>query len=452
MKKMVFMAAFVAATAAFVACSSNDDLVQQKPDVPEEQIEEGTPMTIIVSDLATRGTDFSSTNPLLAFKLYSTMLTPQEAALATPPETPSWTKGKGLSRDDGDSDWTTNGVLAWPDEAEHTFFAINVANDNEFADFAENDGAGDDHPDLPVVTATTCNFNYKMPISVKPKTDPEEADDYYYNSADLKDLLVAKTTGSSTTGDPVGSLTINFTHALAQITKVKLYVNKTRLAGKDKGGSVAAGSDYNVFRIGGMRIGGLKTVGKYTFDAATPWTVDVAGNGINEDVFEIPLKYDDFDHNVFYAKGSADNKFELTLSDGGFYLIPQQATGEVVSKGTRFDITGAYVELDAQVCVLNVEDIADVVEDEDNDGLNSASWRVGKYLDDGENNWKWNRFASDAIGYGQIRCPLKFALLEENKTYTLVLDLGMAVIKTNGEEGTTSADEAVFEGLDILAE
>ena len=50
MKKMVFMAAFVAATAAFVACSSNDDLVQQKPDVPEEQIEEKVPMKIIVSD------------------------------------------------------------------------------------------------------------------------------------------------------------------------------------------------------------------------------------------------------------------------------------------------------------------------------------------------------------------------------------------------------------------
>ena len=436
MKKMVFMAAFVAATAAFVACSSNDDLVQQKPDVPEEQIEEGTPMTIIVSDLASRGNDFNSTTNLLtAFKLYSSLDS-------------YWTAGKLMEYKN--DNWTTNNSLSWPDEAEHTFFAINVADNDEFADIAENSGAGDDYPDLPVVTATTCSFNYKMPISVKPKADPEEADDYYYNSEDLKDLLVATTTGSSTTGDPAGSLTINFTHALAQITKVKLYVNKTRLAGKDN--TIANGSDYNVFRIGGMRIGGLKTVGKYTFGAATPWTVDAAGNGINEDVFEIPLKYDDFDHNVFYAKGSADNKFELTLSDGGFYLIPQQATGEVVSKGTRFDITGAYVELDAQVCVLNVEDIADVVEDEDNDGLNSASWRVGKYLDDGENNWKWNRFASDAIGYGQIRCPLKFALLEENKTYTLVLDLGMAVIKTNGEEGTTSADEPVFEGLDILAE
>lgn len=432
MKKMVFMAAFVAATAAFVACSSNDDLVQQKPDVPEEQIEEGTPMTIIVSDLASRGNDFNSTTNLLtAFKLYSSLDS-------------YWTAGKLMEYKN--DNWTTNNSLSWPDEAEHTFFAINVADDDEFADFAENEGAGDDHPDLPVVTATTCSFNYKMPISVKPKTDPEEADDYYYNSADLKDLLVAKTTGSSTTGDPVGSLTVNFTHALAQITAVKLYVNQTRLTTKDE--TVGAGSNYYAFRIGGMRIGGLKTQGKYTFDATTPWTVDVAGNGVNEDVFEIPLKYNDFEHNMFYAKGSADNKMNLALSDGGFYLIPQIATGQVVSSGTKFDITGAYVELDAQVCIFNPE-LEDLVE---GDELNSASWRVGKYLDDEEHNWYWSKNASDAIGFGTIRCPLKFALLEGNKTYTLVLDLGMAVIKTNGESGTTSADEAVFDGLDILAD
>ena len=51
MKKILVMSAFVAFSAAFVACSSNDDLVQQKPDVPEESVEEGIPMTVKVADL-----------------------------------------------------------------------------------------------------------------------------------------------------------------------------------------------------------------------------------------------------------------------------------------------------------------------------------------------------------------------------------------------------------------
>ena len=390
MKKILVMSALVAFSTAFVACSNENDLVQQKPDVPEDMIEEGIPMKIIVSDLATRGTDFSSTNPLLAFKLYSTMLTPAEAAQATPPETPSWTKGKALTRDDGDSDWTTNGVLAWPDEAEHTFFAINVAEDTEFADIAENSGAGDGHPDLPVVTATTCSFNYKMPISVKPKADPGDADEYYYNSEDLKDLLVATTTGSSTTGDPAGSLTINFTHALAQITAIKVYCSSDKMekvSGYDPDEDIPCWH----FRIGGdcIRIGGLKAVGTYTFGASTPWVV----SGDDEE-FEISLDKTKQTFDKAFTPSLRTDAKEISLTDGGFYLIPQAVAGSVMKTTEGYNVVGPYVELYAQICrFLDPSDPTDVV------------W---EYAGDETSPVDWTEADSNKALYKKIRVPLKF--------------------------------------------
>ena len=114
---MVFMAAFVAACAAFVACSSDDDLVQQKPDVPEESVEEGIPMTVKVADLASRGTDLT-TSTLEGFTLYSTM-------------TDAWKTGKLFGKDAG-GNWTTNTDLSWPDDNTYTFFGISDV--DNFAD------------------------------------------------------------------------------------------------------------------------------------------------------------------------------------------------------------------------------------------------------------------------------------------------------------------------------
>ena len=396
MKKMVFMAAFVAATAAFVACSSNDDLVQQKPDVPEEMIEEGTPMTIIVSDLASRGTDFSSTNPLTKFKLYSSLDS-------------YWTAGK-LMEYKNDA-WTTNNSLTWPDEAEHTFFAINVEEDTEFADIAENSGAGDDHPDLPVVTATTCTFNYAMPQSLKPNA----TDDYWCDSENLKDLLVAKTTGSSTTGDPEGSLTINFTHALAQITAIKVYANAQRLVKKE----YADYPNYR-FRVNGIRLGGLKSVGTYTFDANPAWEVSGA-----DTEFTIPLKTSELTFGkTTFEPGTVDDGISLTFNDGGLYLIPQTAAGEIVSNGsTGYIIDGAYAEFDAQVFVYDLGDMGwyHCCVDEDINFFDADN--------------------SEAAGFGLVRVPLKFTL-EPGKGYTLVLDLSRGIIMSGNFEQTP-----VFEGV-----
>ena len=419
MKKMVFMAAFVAATAAFVACSSNDDLVQQKPDVPEEMVDEGVPMKIIVSDLATRGTDFSSTNPLTKFKLYSSLDS-------------YWTAGK-LMEYKNDA-WTTNNSLTWDDEDEHTFFAINVEEDDEFADIAENAGAGDDHPDLPVVTATTCSFNYKMPISVKPKADPDDPDEYYYNSENLKDLLVAKSTGGAqyepVYNDPVngetkyeaGSLFVNFQHALAQITAIKVYANTTKLIAKGI-------NDYDKyrFRIDKIRLGGLKTIGTYTFDESTPWVV----SGTAEE-FEVPLDIPADPGEAFtqmsFTPDPLNTKHSLPLTDGGLYIIPQAVTGKVKKDNGSYIIDGAYAELDAQVFFYDSGDSGWFHCCEDNSPMD------------------FTQSDSETAKFGKIRIPLIFDIESgSGKSYTLVLDLGQGIIT----EDPMFTGEAIFEGANF---
>ena len=413
MKKMVFMAAFVAATAAFVACSSNDDLVQQKPDVPEEQIEEKVPMTIIVSDLASRGTDLDIDH-LNAFTMYGLM-------------TSQWTTGKLIEK--SGTSWTTTGDLDWQDENTHTFYAINdVAHFSDLYDSEGNDGA-DTHADVPVfvnktgsTTEKTMKFSYAIPT------------DY----AEQVDLLVAKTSGSKTTGDPAGSLTVNFNHALAQIKAIKVYCNIDKVANTDDKVTYR-------FRINGIRLGGLKSVGIYTFGdtfADDSWTVSGS-----DEVFEIPLKTDalTFANMGFVPTKKTTNSDEyavtlpLNTGDGGLYLIPQVAAGAIASVGSAYEVNNGYAELDAQVFAYSVPSL-----------VGGGLYRVGEVL---FNGFDWTEEESDAVGFGKIRVPLKFTL-EPGNGYTLVLDISRAVIYEN-EGGNdpatcTGIKESIFSGATII--
>ena len=437
MKKMVFMAAFVAACAAFVACSSDDDLVQQKPDVPEESVEEGIPMTVKVADLASRGTDLT-TSTLEGFTLYSTM-------------TDAWKTGKLFGKDAG-GNWTTNTDLSWPDDNTYTFFGISDV--DNFADITgkieDEKEVGDGHPDAPIVTATTCSFNYAMPISLKPGTE----DVYYYNSEDLKDLLVAKTTCSSTSGDPAGTLEIDFQHALAQIKSIQVYTNIARLG-------TFTGFEYYRFRIGGIRIGGLKTVGTYTFDATDPWTVTGA-----DAEFEIPLNQDVVNSFAASAFSFKETK-TLTLTDGGLYLIPQAAAGALTDDATYtgggdWAVKGPYAELDIQVFFYtmmsdNTSDPDGYAVPEPDDEEVGGTFRVAGDVD---KPYLWcakndelaseaeDGSTSDDAGYGKVRVPLKFQKLEGGKGYTLKLDLSRAVIyEIAGDPAYTGVNTMLFAGF-----
>ena len=415
MKKMVFMAAFVAACAAFVACSSDDDLVQQKPEVPEESVEEGIPMTIKVADLASRGTDFSSTNPLQEFSLYSTMNS-------------SWESGKLFDKDAG-GNWTTNTTLTWPDDNTYTFYGISdLSHFSDLYDSEGNDGA-DTYKDVPVFvnkpasTEKTLKFSYAIPT------------DY----AEQVDLLVAKTSGSKTTGDPAGSLTVNFNHALAQIKAIKVYCNIDKVANsEDK-------VNYR-FRIKGIRLGGLQTVGTYTFgDAFANDTWNVPTSAVDEDTFfEIPLKTESltFSSMSFGPTKKTDkpDEYAITLplntTTEGLYLIPQTAAGSLSFVSPLYYVNGAYAELDAQVFLYNFYEL---------DPTAGGTYRVGEDL----NYYDWDEDSSNAVKFGKIRVPLKFTL-ESGKGYTLVLDISKAVIYENEGSKTGSAvNEPIIYGASI---
>jgi hypothetical protein len=395
MKKMVFMAAFVAATAAFVACSNENDLVQQAPTAPEETIDEGVPMIVKVADLASRGTDLT-TSTLENFTLYSTM-------------TSAWSTGKLFGKDDG-GNWTTNTDLTWPDANTYTFFGI-----SDVTNLADLDD--DSHKDAPVVTATTCSFNYAMPQEEK-ASDPGN---YWCNSENLPDLLVSKNTGSSTLND--GALTVDFTHALAQIKAINIYANSTRLEAKN----VTDHQTYR-FRINGIRLGGLKYIGTYTFDANPAWTVSGDDTEFTIPLTDAGLTYEDASFKPGTTKASG---ITLPLTDGGLYLIPQVAAGYFEVDGEGFySSVGAYAELDAQVFVYR---FANKTTEEDEGIYKSCSSTNTQVL--------FDEIGSDAAGYGLIRVPLKFSLVP-GYGYTLTLDLSRGVFYDGDFDG-----DPIFSGI-----
>ena len=206
MKKILVMSALVAISAAFVACSSNDDLVQA-PTAPEETIDEGTPLTIKVTD-ATRGTDWTATS-LPSFSLYTVRVNPDDNT-----KIDRWlgtnTDGASIGQffqGDGNGNFASGTLenetfspssIAW-EEGSWDFYALSNKDATSYFDFAK--GAGDvDLEDFAEKTGR--NFTYTVP------TD--------YNTQ--QDLLVGAALGQSNTGSPVE---IPFQHALAQIGEIE---------------------------------------------------------------------------------------------------------------------------------------------------------------------------------------------------------------------------------------
>lgn len=398
MKKMVFMAAFVAATAAFVACSSNDDLVQQKPEVPEEPTVK-YPMHVYVNGGNTRGTDLTSTSTF-DFSTYSAM--PSET-------TTDWTKGVEFSYNNGSC--STTGALDWYNNTDtYTFYSV-----SDVANFTKDSQS---HPIIPSVTETSVSFGYTMPSAT---ANSEGMDIVEYN--DQRDLLVAKTTGSATTTPdvdkyPAGSLVVDFTHALAQIKAIKVYCNSANLK--------PAEVDKWFFRVNGIKLGGLKRAGTYTFDEATPWVA--SGDGAE---FEIPLNIPTDPEVAFnrmsFVPGAKAQALELPLNtgDGGLYVIPQQVTGDLVFASDVYSVVGAYAELELQGMM--------------DETANSAGYVF--HVCENEIGTTWDYESSQENGYQRVRVPISFDITGgSGKGYTLVIDITKAVVieetyNTNRYEG-----------------
>ncbi len=233
MKKILVMSAFMAFSAAFVACSSNDDLVQQKPDVPEETIE-GTPLTIKFTD-ATRGTDWTATS-LPSFSLYTIANGGTDRWLGTN------TDGSSIGQffqNDGSGNFVsgtlegttfTAAPVSWTDGT-WDFYALSNKDKESSFDFAQSEGA--DLEDLARISGR--NFSYTVP------TD--------YNTQ--QDLLVGAAMGKTNDGSDVE---IPFYHALAQIGEIEFTFSPLSSDVSDR-----------YYLIKSITLHNISTTGKYTF-------------------------------------------------------------------------------------------------------------------------------------------------------------------------------------------
>ena len=172
-------------------------------------------------------------------------------------------------------------------------------------------------------------------------------------------------------------------------------------------------------------MGGLKSVGTYTFDGNPAWVVSG-----DDTEFNIPLVISNDKEEAFEAMSFKPSKtkaggISLTLTDGGLYLIPQTATGQVVKDG-GYKIEGAYAELDAQVCQFG-----------DPDQMGPEDMCV-YYCAADDGIIAFSPDASIEAGFGLLRVPLNFTLLP-GRGYALTLDLSRAVIVSSGEPAFAGA-------------
>ena len=370
MKKILVMSALVALSTAFVACSNENDLVQQK-DEPT-----GYPLTIsVVDNDASRGTDLKKSSTF-DFSIYSTMRD-------------TWKTGVSFKNINGTCTRNSQFECSFPElNTEYTFYAIsdpdNIADVNN-----------DSKPDLPTLESSPVSFGYQIPNTY----------------ADQKDLLVAKATGNASENG--GAVNVQFSHALAQITAIKIYCNADNMK--------PAEAPIWMFRYDGIRLGGLKAVGTYAFgrkdsnEKDDPWIVSELD--ADNAVFEIPLDRTQMTfENTCFVPGSKENAKTMPLTDGGLYLIPQVATSSVVDIAGGWEIVGAYIEVDIQAA-------------RDEAGTGPAS--VVPVYYNPETNWNnsaWTEAGTDQRGYGRARIPLRFSKLEGGKGYTLIVDVSKAII------------------------
>ena len=403
MKKILVMSALVAFSAAFVACSSNDDLVQQKPDVPEETTV-GYPMHVTVAD--TRGTDLTKAT-LPGFTMYSAMLTPNSGT--------DWQTGIAFTNNNGAC--ATTGDSAFPDET-NTYYFFAISDPGNIADIAEDEGKGDGHPDVPVISNSgkTFSFNYAIPTDYTTYKDGEEIKAANIEDGQ-KDLLVASATGTGADGN----VSVPFTHALALIKNV--YIRGNAATWCSVNGIDDDALDTYKFKVANLELHGINSAATYTIDAAdgtnTGWS-----NWKNPESFPFPIEQSGWIY--FNADWTA---LTLSTADNGLYMIPQTLNGaRATADGEVFKLSGAYAKIGLQIF------------DEDSKTYKlSANGYVetGNLTGDGIE-------ASNEKGFANFYVPLKFTV-NPDKTYGLYLDLYKGVVELPNEEDYY----LIFQGMEV---
>ena len=400
MKKILVMSAFMAFSAAFVACSSNDDLVQQKPEVPEEPVV-GYPMHVTVAD--TRGTDLT-TATLPGFTMYSKMQKGGSSA---------WQTGVAFTNNNGNCSKVTMVDTDFPDqENTYTFYAINDL-DNLAVD-------AQSHPMKPTVTEDEVSFGYVLPTDYTTYETGQEGKAGYITGGQ-KDLLVATATGNGTDGE----VSLNFTHALSLVKKVYIRANVTRIAallGMDAPELTAA---YE-YRVGNsLSICDVKTAGTYTFGSG--WSDQKT---LGE--FNIPMTA-----SSFHPFDDEWYEIPLTAGDNGLYLLPQMFNGNMEDNGDgTYTLTGSYIKVGLQIYDMDSSEYylhqwspsgssAAGTTDSDDDSLGTSE-QTGQ-------------------GFRPFCVPLTFTILP-NKSYAIRLDLTRGCY-LSAEDDTTLYP--LFDGMTV---
>lgn len=381
MKKILVLSALAAVSTAFVACSSNDDLVQQAPEVPEETVV-GTPFTI------STGADTRATlyNANAWDKSNSTTWVSDLKLYGKQGSNDPWMNSVIFHRDAYNADWAPNrsaseaslSTVNWPTADKTTPTSFYAITDNAIGTGTTAAIAG-----VSEWMSTVGSFVYTLPTTTGDilwyKDNGYDFSNDVYNSytyvtdAALTDLMVASAESAETAN---GVLSLAFTHALAGLTIKAIFA------------SDAEASNSASATVKSVMVCGLNGAGTYTFGAATPW---VSNTKVNY-YYELPTP------KPFAAEvESGTHTPEEIVPAGTWLAIPQTVTAwdeKLPGTGT-YPTEGAYIavrihdstyDLDYILCyplattlnaaknrviTINIADGRDVFGGEDQDEGNS---------------------------------------------------------------------------------
>jgi len=349
MKKILVMSALAAVSTAFVACSSEDDLAQQAPVVPEVK---GTPFKV---NLQSTRADLSKTTTanLSTFQLYGIQQTTPKSC---------WMDNVQFTK--SGSDWGSTANPTWPTDNKSTatnFYGFSdgvtdgvpvgltpsiTADAQSFA-FTLGDGESSTQYWSTVSLPQALRNNQKSVATVFKDgkyfvygSDTKPTSDYTEVTSSLPDLLVTQAT--ATESDNNGTVSLNFGHTLSTVT-VKAYLV-----------SSAQWPTTYTFCIDWIRIRGLYTSGTYTYGSG--WTFD--SNSDLKVAYEkswgedSPITIPCLDVTTYDTTAKAEAAATTLVNKGEFMIIPQEFTtwtstgvqGTATSLNTSTE-TKCYIEL-----------------------------------------------------------------------------------------------------------
>lgn len=344
------MAACVAVGTAFVACSSDDDLVQQAPVVPEENVEKGTPFSVMPYSGATRATLFNSNawdgtndNFVECFKLYG-----KQADLT------AWMKNVVFTRSDKDAAWVAarddDGAVAsltWPKDDGETPLVKESEITTDFYAITDNAISTTDNSLTGVNPWMSPEGSFTYTLQTTQASIPWEDLDNpgslistgvtFVDPAKMRDLMYATTT--KTEADVTdGQLPLQFHHALSGLSIQAKFLSN---------GEYDSDPDANGWaKVKAVFVCGLNTTGTFTM---TPSSGTGAWSALGTAKYYYYAIPDAGGRKIDVQAETNDNKANPAITElvpaGQWLALPQTVTACGIDYSNALPTTGAYVIL-----------------------------------------------------------------------------------------------------------